>query len=114
MKRLIIIAVAGLAIGSTLAQQSETYDRQFEQTMGVDMAQSIARQVTIQRVDLNAMTVQIDGQLYRLPDDGDSPVSDRLGIRPADLRAGGEVFIQTDGTEPSADHRPFIIRMWNE
>jgi len=107
-----MLVISGLAISIASAQQSAPIDRQLEQMMEVDMALSIAQQVTIERVDLNAMTIQVDGHIYRLPGESSSPVSDQMGMSLRDLRVGAEVFIQTDGTEPSADHRPFIVRIW--
>ncbi len=112
MKFWIMLFIAGLASSAAAAQQASQPDRQFEQTMNVDMIVSPEELVTVERVDLNAMTIQVDGHIYRLPGEGSSPVSDQIGMSLRDLRAGAEVFIQTDGTEPSADHRPFIVRIW--
>ncbi len=114
MKYWIIAVAFGLLVDIVLAQESLAVDRQLEQALGVDIAPSFPQQVSIEGVNLNAMTIRIDGFTYRLPPQGASTISDRLGVSLRDLRPGSEVFIQTDGTEPSADHQPYIIRMWKE
>ncbi|MEN1726912.1 MAG: hypothetical protein AAGJ52_00605 [Pseudomonadota bacterium] len=83
----------------------------------IDMALSIPSKVVIEAIDIDNNAVRIDRQWYRLLDIDSRNLSRSQALGPieiGDLRAGMEVFIQTDGTEASRSHRPLILDIWSE
>lgn len=73
--------------------------------------------VVIERVDPESGLIVIAGQAYALFD-GDTSLfalpseATQRSLDRGQLRAGMEVMVVTDGTEPSRDHRPSILAIW--
>ena len=71
---------------------------------------------TVDRVDLEAGVIVLDGDRYSIDPEALEPgkLASPPGplMDPADLATGMRAYFLTDGTEPSATHRPRILGVW--
>ena len=110
MKHIVLIAFLALGLNATglaVAQDGPAFD----------LLAAPPEQVVIERVDLESGLIVIGGQAYSLYDGDTSmfalpPEAGQRSLNPRLLRAGMEVMVVTDGTEPSRDHRPSILAIW--
>jgi len=114
VKRFLIILSILALTGVAQSQTRAPADQDTDERAGVDMALSIPQQVVIDSIDLRSMTLVAGGQRFSLAGDESNEMSADSLSDLRDLRAGMEVFIQTDGTEPNQDHQPVILRIWRE
>lgn len=114
-----LISLLCLAVGlfASSIVWAQTERRDLEASLGVDMTQSLPQQGTVNAVYPADSEIRIDGVTYRLITQDDSAVtadSKSGGLSIRDLRPGMTVMIETDGTEPSSRHKPYILRIWSE
>ncbi|AKS40636.1 hypothetical protein [Wenzhouxiangella marina] len=105
----VALTLTGSSLG--LAQDSSAIDR--------DLALSLPQPMTVDSINVRTGEIVLDGRRYQYAEGstgarlaGMTEESDDDGLRLSQLRPGMQVMIQTDGTEPSADHRPLVIRIW--
>lgn len=115
MKRFMLIAKTMLTI--TMLMAGAVSMTHAQESLAMDLALSLPEQVVIERVDAAAGTIVIDGQSYTLYDGDTSlfnlpPEAGQRSLNPSLLRAGMEVMVVFDGTEPSRDHQPSILAIW--
>lgn len=103
---LILFPAAGMA------QLAESEMVAIELAENVDIAFSEPSRLLVQSVDTENRRIQLAGQWYRFPEQRVSSSQEALTMD--DLELGMEIFVQTDGTEPSSDHEPLILDFWVE
>lgn len=103
---LFLFPVAGLA------QLSDSEIAAIELAEGVDIAFSEPSRLLVQSVDTENRRIRLAGQWYRFPEQRAS--TNQAALTVDDLETGMEIFVQTDGTEPSSDHEPLILDFWVE
>lgn len=115
MKRIMLIAKTMLTI--TMLMAGAVSMTHAQESLAMDLALSLPKQVVIERVDAAAGTIVIDGQSYTLSNGNSSlfglpPEASQRALNPRLLRTGMEVMIVTDGIEPTRDYQPLILAIW--
>ena len=113
MKSVVALFVVSMLIPvAGMAQLSDAEIASIELAENVDIAFSEPSKLLVQSVDTENRRIQLAGQWYRFPEQRAS--SSQAALTMDDLELGMEIFVQTDGTEPSSDHEPLILDFWVE
>jgi hypothetical protein len=110
-----VVALSAMLIlfpAAGMAQLTQPEMAAIESAENVDIAFSEPSKLLVQSVDTENRRIQLAGRWYRFPEQRASTNQAALAVD--DLEMGMEIFVQTDGTEPSSDHEPLILDFWVE
>ena len=83
----------------------------------IDMSTGVPQVMVVESVNLEAGTVTLNGDVYRVSVDK-RPTRAALSpngraLKLSDLEPGMEVLVSTDGTEPGPSYEPNVLGMWD-
>ena len=101
-----IALTATVALATPLVAQVET-----------DMSTGIPQVMVVESVNLEAGTVTLNGDVYRVsvekrPNRAALSPNGRT-LKLSDLEPGMEILVSTDGTQPGPSNEPNVLGMWD-